>query len=61
VTVLPADSDLEDEMEIIEPDRDRHLDVPQDRRLDVIERDLEAGDVGHGEALQWNNEVWDVE
>ena len=31
-------------MQAIEPDVERHLDAAQDRRLDVVEGDLETGD-----------------
>ena len=31
-------------MQLVEPDSERHLDAAQDRGLDVVERDLEAGD-----------------
>jgi hypothetical protein len=33
-------------MQLVKPDIERHFDAVQDRRLDVVERDLETGDGG---------------
>jgi hypothetical protein len=41
-------------MQPVEPDRERHLDAAQHHGLDVVERDLEAGDGvgGHAASLR---------
>ena len=46
VAVGPADRRLQDQMQTIEPDVERHLDAAQDHGLDVVEGDLEASDSG---------------
>ena len=44
MAVGPAHGRLDGQMQPVEPDFERHLDAAQDRGLDVVEGDLEAGD-----------------
>src|SRR5262245_54136533 len=53
MAVLPADRDLQHEVQIVKPDRERHLDLPDHRRVDLVDRDPKAGDVAHSAAC-WN-------
>ena len=54
MAVGPAHRGLNGQVEPVEPDAERHLDAAQDRRLDVVEGDLEAGDRvgGHAASLR---------
>jgi hypothetical protein len=45
MAVLPPDGDLQHEMQIIEPDRDRHLDAADDRGRHLVDLDLETRDL----------------
>src|SRR5262245_1946087 len=47
MTVLPADGDLQHEMQIVEPDRQRNLDAADDRRHDLVDGDVQPRNVGH--------------
>jgi hypothetical protein len=47
VVIFPAHGGLDDEVQPVEPDVDRDLDAAEDPRLDVVELDAQAGDVGH--------------
>ena len=44
MAVGPAHGGLDGQVQSVKPDVERHLDTAQDRGLDVVERDLEAGD-----------------
>ena len=44
MAIGPAHGGLDGQVQPIEPDVERHLDAAQDRGLDAIEGDLEAGD-----------------
>ena len=47
MAVLPADGDLQHEMQVVEPDRDRHLDAADHRRRHLVDLDPQQRDVGH--------------
>src|SRR5262249_28570063 len=47
MAVLPADRDLQHEVQVIEPDHDRYFDATKHRWRHLVDRDLETRDVGH--------------
>jgi hypothetical protein len=47
MAVLPPDSDLQHEVQIIKPDGDRHLDAADHRRRHLVDLDAQARDLGH--------------
>ena len=51
VVVLPAHGGLDHEVQPVEPDVDRDLDAAEDPRLDLVELDAQAGDVGQARFL----------
>jgi hypothetical protein len=47
MAVLPADGDLQHEMQVVEPDREWHLDPADDRRRHLVDHDAQPGYLDH--------------